>query len=98
MIGQPGAAMINAYCVTLGYTRQPDLRRHVSNSWIALRAKSHMFASRSALPVSTVITASTGPETAMQAGPAGSPYRLPLGPVAPVSLKPQVAPRLARTR
>ena len=36
-------------------------------------AKAHMLASRSALPVSSVITAETGPATAMQAWPGASP-------------------------
>ena len=73
--------------------RTQALRKHDSNNSIAFRANSHMLASRSALPVSRVITASTGPQTAMHEWPA-HPVRFPLGPLAPVSLKPQVAPSL----
>src|SRR3989475_6403257 len=49
------------------------LWRHASSSSSALRAKAHMLASRSELAVSTVIAASTGPLTAMQAWPGASP-------------------------
>ena len=46
---------------------------HASSRSSAAFAKVHMLASRSALPVSTVMVRSTGPVTAMQACPAASP-------------------------
>ena len=47
--------------------------RHSSSRSSALLANTHMFPSRSESPVSTVMTRSTGPTTAMQACPAESP-------------------------
>ena len=44
-----------------------------ASSLRAARVNSHMFATRSGLPVSTVMTRSTGPATAMHAWPAASP-------------------------
>jgi hypothetical protein len=46
---------------------------HTSSKSSAALANVHMFASRSALPVSTVIARSIGPVTAIQAWPAASP-------------------------
>ena len=63
----------------------------------ARSAKAHMFASRSGLPVSSVTARSTAPDTAKQACPASSPYRFPVGPLAPVSAMPQSAPIFSRT-
>ena len=58
----------------------------------ARSAKARMLATRSSLPVSSVMTFETpGPVTEMQVWPDLSPYRLPAGPVAPVSPSPQVA-------
>src|SRR5206468_12608898 len=75
---------------------QRDLRSDVSRRSSAAFVSVHMFFSRSPCPVSTVIARSTGPATAMQAWPAASPYRLPVGPLAPVSANPHVVPRSSR--
>ena len=55
-------------------------------------AKRRIFCNRSGEFVSKVMDASDtpGPETAKHECPALSPYRLPLGPAAPVSLNPQI--------
>src|SRR5258708_36018708 len=60
-----------------------------SSKFSAVLANICMLASRSLLPVSSVITCDCGPATAMQLLPAASPQRLPVGAVAPVSDRPQ---------
>src|SRR5580704_7182185 len=62
----------------------------------AVAANTCMLASRSALPVSSVIAADSGPANPMQLWPAASPERLPVGPVAPVSDRPQSVEKRSR--
>ena len=57
-----------------------------------------LLASRSALPVSSVMTCSARPATAMQEWPTGSPWRFLAGPVAPVSDRPQWVEKRSRIR
>ena len=60
--------------------------------------KARIFATRSSLPVSSVMARENpGPVNAMQVWPDLSPYRLPVGPVAPVSPSPQFALNRSRT-
>lgn len=69
-----------------------------ASSSSAAAAKARILAIRSGLAVSSVRSRVTGPAIAMQQCPAASPYRLPVGPVAPVSPRPQSAPSTVRAR
>ena len=59
--------------------------RHSENNSSALCANAPILATRSALPVWIMSPRSVGPATAMQLVPGGSPYRLLVGPAAPIS-------------
>src|SRR5581483_11086517 len=68
-----------------------------SSRFNAARAKDSMLAARSDVPVRMTSARSTSPAIATHEVPAGSPYRLPVGPAAPISAIAHDEPRRLRT-
>src|SRR5258707_10848735 len=79
-----------------GELSNPHRDRFCSKKFSAVEANTCMLASRSLLPVSSVIARGSRPATAMQLWPAAPPKRLPGGPGAPVSHQPPSAGKKRR--